>query len=64
MKEEPVPKQSEIQCACCGSYDGDPYTILSNGYCIPCDQEARILTGLYVRPEEQSFYSDLAHSIL
>lgn len=32
----------ERQCLCCGSYDGDPYAILSNGYCIPCDQDAKI----------------------
>lgn len=24
----------ERQCLCCGSYDGDPYAILSNGYCM------------------------------
>lgn len=61
MKEEPVPKQSEIQCACCGSYDGDPYTVLSNGYCIPCDQEARILCGLPTRLEEKSCFGNLIH---
>ena len=33
---------AEKQCRCCGSYDGDPYAILSNGYCIPCDEDARI----------------------
>jgi hypothetical protein len=33
---------AEKQCLCCGSYDGDPYAILSNGYCIPCDEDARI----------------------
>ncbi|MGE0129305.1 MAG: DUF4326 domain-containing protein [Blastocatellales bacterium] len=32
----------ERQCHCCGSYDGDPYAILSNGYCIPCDEGAKI----------------------
>jgi len=32
----------EKQCLCCGSYDGNPYAILSNGYCIPCDEGARI----------------------
>jgi hypothetical protein len=33
---------AEKQCLCCGSYDGDPYAILGNGYCIPCDEDARI----------------------
>lgn len=32
----------ERQCLCCGSYDGDPYAILSNGYCIPCNRDAEI----------------------
>ena len=36
----------ERQCECCGSYDDDPYAILSNGYCLPCDQDARIFCGL------------------
>lgn len=33
---------AEKQCLCCGSYDGDPYAILSNEYCIPCDEDAKI----------------------
>lgn len=37
---------TERQCENCGSYDGDPYAILSNGFCIPCDQDARILCGM------------------
>ena len=40
----------EKQCECCGSYDGDPYAILSNGYCLPCDVDARITSGLLSLP--------------
>jgi hypothetical protein len=34
------------KCECCGSEDGDPYTIMSNGYCLTCDLDARIACGL------------------
>ena len=42
MSENLPETAAEKQCLCWGSYDGAPYAILSNGYCIPCDEEARI----------------------
>ncbi|HEX9003558.1 MAG TPA: hypothetical protein VGB07_26855 [Blastocatellia bacterium] len=42
MSENLPETAAEKQCLCWGSYDGAPYAILSNGYCIPCDEDARI----------------------
>ncbi len=42
MSEDQNETAAERQYLCCGSYDGDPYAILSNGCCIPCDQDAKI----------------------
>lgn len=56
--EEQVLAQEERQCGCCGSYDGDPYAILSNEYCIPCDLDARISCGLTTQADELLFFKD------
>lgn len=44
---------TERQCESCGSFDGDPYAILSNGFCLPCDVDARILCGMLPEKNER-----------